>query len=129
MRQAVPLCSEGYFYAACKTFPRLQQVGDKWYEHQDKGQLEFRKYEQSMPSSVREYYKAWNEGKMDMELPKDCWNPYSKWIVTPCWYLEEGEETFPEFEMEDLDVLSLWIEVIKRGGCVSDGVINLFESY
>lgn len=111
MRQAIPLGAEDYVYAACNPFPFLPQIDKVWYAHQDRGQLEFRKYEESYD---------------DYQGDEKEWKPYSKWMVTPCVYNDDDSHSYTEFEMEDVDVLKLWLQVVEKGGLVSDGVVNLF---
>jgi len=93
-------------------FPKIKSIPDEWYNSTEGNQLELRKY----------------------FIPDECLNckkvgrgTFTGWIVTPVTYGDKSCKNYPEFEMTDLEVLQLWIDIIKKGGVVSDGIINLFS--
>lgn len=148
-KKVAAICEEGYIYVACDkdNFPRINGVPDEWYDRQNIdsvdfsiGQLEFRIYENEKPKELKEYYAALNSflrgfsnGVPPFPQPPACqaeWKPYpasGRWTVRPALYWETGEKFFPEFVMNDIDVLKLWLQVVQNGGVVSDGSIDLFK--
>lgn len=94
------LCDEDFFYCAVPhdvTFPYVRGVPRDWYE-------------QGTQLDCRKYYIA----------------EKTRWLVTPMLYTEDEEKSWAPVEMTDREILAMWTSVITVGGCVSDGVINLF---
>jgi len=122
LNKAIPLCEENYYYCALppgEKFPEVNGLSKEWYNQyspeQANGQLEFRKYER-------------NDNKCDKcghDLNHT--NPYTGWMVSPVIHTKMmSEKRFPQFEMSDVEVLTLWLYIKNHGGCVSDGILNLF---
>lgn len=115
-RKTAELCPDDYIYCAVppnKRFPNVRGIPNEWYDQPGDKQLEFRKYINDV--------KCKECGK-ESGAP-----PYSEWMVTPVVCFDNNNTQFPEFQMTSHDVLMLWVEVISKGGCVSDGYLNLFS--
>lgn len=113
--EILPLCTEDYFYCAAPDgkFPKVEGVPEEFYANQQRGQLEFRKYIIKSNACDKCQHKIGDK--------------FSGWMVTPVLYFDESSKEFDEFEMKDIAVLNLWMQILMVGGVVSDGYINLFS--
>jgi hypothetical protein len=100
----VPLCQGNYYFCTAPNgkFPKIDKVPDEWTACENDKRLEFRK----MHHPAFGYTKGFE--------------------VEPVIKFEKTEWRFPPFAMSDYQVLDLWMRIIRVGGYVSDGVINLF---
>lgn len=122
LEEAITLCEENYLYCAVPNgvkFPNVEGIPIEWYTFT--GQLEFRKYQTKV--------KKCETCKQHIGTTPP---PYTGWMVSPVVYTYSyppsptNEKRYPQFQMKDEDVLWLWMKIVKKGGCVSDGIINLF---